>query len=150
MFIHPALQSLALWLPSHIQECSNDITFPKTCIAFFILKNYMHKLTPYLFPSAQSCKKGRKKIALINQYIPDPRLRNYSIKIIFGILHHLKFFQTQHFENKRLHYSLHLSRWKEMQLLKCCVWNKPTTTDTIRAYVINTYAREYSYSSIHS
>lgn len=48
--------------PSPIQECSNNITFPKMCIALFIPTNYMHKLTPYLFPSAQSCKKKEDNI----------------------------------------------------------------------------------------
>jgi hypothetical protein len=35
--------------PFHIQECSNDITFPKMCIALFMPTNYMQKNLRHIY-----------------------------------------------------------------------------------------------------
>jgi len=108
--------------PSHIQECSNDITFPKMCIVLSIPTNYMHKLTPYRFPSAQSCKKRKTTFTLMNMYIPDSKQRNYSRTVILDIFQHLEFFQTQHFlKHKASLFTLHITMERDATSEMLCL-----------------------------
>ena len=64
------------------------------CIALFTPINNMHKLTPYQFPSAQSCKKRKTTFTLINLYIPDSKQIHYSRTVILDMFQHLNTLRT--------------------------------------------------------